>query len=193
MRANPPDYRTREEEREWMERDPVARFRHELVDTRRATTPMRLKELEESVEVELDHAVEFGRASAEPTVELMEASVYAPHQAVTEPADRSGPERTMAEALNQALYAELEGDARVFVMGEDVGLIGGLFQVRRGRGEKFGEPRVRDTPISEATFVGAGVGAAIAGLRPVVEIQIWALFAMTMDKVVNRAAKFRFM
>jgi 2-oxoisovalerate dehydrogenase E1 component len=193
MRANLPDYRTREEEREWMERDPVARFRHELVDTRRATTPMRLKELEESVEVELDHAVEFGRASAEPTVELMEASVYAPHQAVTEPADRSGPERTMAEALNQALYAELEGDARVFVMGEDVGLIGGIFQVTRGLREKFGEDRVRDTPISEATFVGAGVGAAIAGLRPVVEIQIWDFIAMTMDQVVNQAAKFRFM
>jgi 2-oxoisovalerate dehydrogenase E1 component len=193
MRANLPDYRTREEEREWMERDPVARFRHELVDTRRATTLMRLKELEESVEAELDHAVEFGRASAEPTVELMEASVYAPHPAVTEPADRSGPERTMAEALNQALYAELERDARVFVMGEDVGLIGGIFQVTRGLREKFGEDRVRDTPISEATFVGAGVGAAIAGLRPVVEIQIWDFIAMTMDQVVNQAAKFRFM
>jgi 2-oxoisovalerate dehydrogenase E1 component len=193
MRANLPDYRTREEEREWMERDPVARFRHELVDTRRATTSMRLKELEESVEVELDHAVEFGRASAEPTVELMEASVYAPHPAVTEPADRSGPERTMAEALNQALDAELERDARVFVMGEDVGLIGGIFQVTRGLREKFGEDRVRDTPISEATFVGAGVGAAIAGLRPVVEIQIWDFIAMTMDQVVNQAAKFRFM
>jgi 2-oxoisovalerate dehydrogenase E1 component len=193
MRANLPDYRTREEEREWMERDPVARFRHELVDTRRATTLMRLKELEESVEAELDHAVEFGRASAEPTVELMEASVYAPHPAVTEPADRSGPERTMAEALNQALDAELERDARVFVMGEDVGLIGGIFQVTRGLREKFGEDRVRDTPISEATFVGAGVGAAIAGLRPVVEIQIWDFIAMTMDQVVNQAAKFRFM
>jgi 2-oxoisovalerate dehydrogenase E1 component len=193
MRANLPDYRTKEEEREWMERDPVSRFRHELVDARRSTTPIRLKELEEAVEVELDHAVEFGQASAEPTVELMEASVYAPHQAATEPADRSGPERTMAEALNQALHAELERDKRVFVMGEDVGLIGGIFQVTRGLREKFGDERVRDTPISEATFVGAGVGAAIAGLRPVVEIQIWDFIAMTMDQVVNQAAKFRFM
>ena len=193
MRANLPDYRTREEERRWMERDPVARFGAELVDTRRVVTPLRLKELEESVEVELDRAVEFGKASPEPTVEIMEASVLAPHPAVTEPADRSGPERTMAEALNAALGQEMERDERVFVMGEDVGLIGGIFQVTRGLREAFGDERVRDTPISEATFVGAGVGAAIAGLRPVVEIQIWDFIAMTMDQVVNQAAKFRFM
>jgi len=81
----------------------------------------------------------------------------------------------------------------VFVMGEDVSLIGGIFGVTRGLREAFGEDRVRDTPISEATFVGAGVGAAIAGLRPVVEIQIFDFVAMTMDQVVNQAAKFRYM
>jgi pyruvate/2-oxoglutarate/acetoin dehydrogenase E1 component len=84
-------------------------------------------------------------------------------------------------------------DPRVFVMGEDVGLIGGIFQVTKGLRDRFGEDRVRDTPISEATFVGAGVGAAVAGRRPVVEIQIWDFIAMTMDQVVNQAAKFRYM
>jgi len=78
-------------------------------------------------------------------------------------------------------------------MGEDVGLIGGIFGVTRGLRERFGEDRVRDTPISEATFVGAGVGAAIAGLRPVVEIQIFDFVALTMDQLVNQAAKFRYM
>src|SRR2546422_583201 len=87
----------------------------------------------------------------------------------------------------------MERDERVFVMGEDVGLIGGIFGVTRGLRERFGEDRVRDTPISEATFVGAGVGAAIAGLRPVVEIQIFDFVALTMDQLVNQAAKFRFM
>ena len=169
MRANLPDYRTKEEEREWMERDPIARLRAEL--ERRGATVMRLKELEESVEAELDRAVRFATASAEPTVEIMEASVYAPHAPAAEPADRRGPERTMAEALNEALHVEMTRDERVFVMGEDVSLIGGIFGVTRGLRDKFGEDRVRDTPISEATFVGAGVGAAIAGLRPVVEIQ----------------------
>ena len=192
MRANLPDYRTKEEEREWMERDPIARLGHHLVESRHVT-PIRLKELEERVEVELDRAVEFAKASPEPSVELMEASVYAPHVEVREPAPTGGRELTMAEALNEALHGEMQRDARVFVMGEDVGLIGGIFGVTRGLREKFGEDRVRDTPISEATFLGAGVGAAIAGLRPVVEIQIFDFVAMTMDQIVNQAAKFRYM
>ena len=192
MRANLPEYRTKEEERAWVERDPIARFANDLKD-RKLATPMRLKELEESVELELDGAVEFAKTSAEPTVELMEASVYAPRVEVAEPTVKAGRDLTMAEALNEALRGEMERDARVFVMGEDVGLIGGIFGVTRGLREKFGEDRVRDTPISEATFLGAGVGAAIAGLRPVVEIQIFDFVAMTMDQIVNQAAKFRYM
>jgi pyruvate/2-oxoglutarate/acetoin dehydrogenase E1 component len=78
-------------------------------------------------------------------------------------------------------------------MGEDVGLIGGIFAVTRGLREQFGEDRVRDTPISEATFLGTGVGAAIAGMRPIVEIQIFDFVALMMDQIVNQAAKFRFM
>jgi 2-oxoisovalerate dehydrogenase E1 component len=192
MRANLPDYRTKEEEREWMERDPIARFANDLKDGKLATA-MRLKELDETVELELDRAVEFAQASPEPTVEMMESSVYAPRAEVSEPAVRTGRDLTMAEALNEALRGEMERDARVFVMGEDVGLIGGIFAVTRGLREKFGEDRVRDTPISEATFLGAGVGAAIAGLRPIVEIQIFDFIAMTMDQIVNQAAKFRYM
>ncbi|HXG02078.1 MAG TPA: alpha-ketoacid dehydrogenase subunit beta, partial [Candidatus Binatia bacterium] len=80
-----------------------------------------------------------------------------------------------------------------FVMGEDVGLIGGIFGVTRGLRERFGEDRVRDTPISEATFCGMGVGAAAAGLRPVVEVQIFDFVTLMMDQIVNQAAKFRFM
>jgi 2-oxoisovalerate dehydrogenase E1 component len=193
MRANLPDYRTKEEEREWTERDPIARFGNALVEEKRAT-PMRLKELEESVEIELDRAVEFAKQSKEPTVELMESSVYAPHVEVSSPEPPAGRrEVTLAEALNEAIRGEMERDERVFVMGEDVGLIGGIFQVTKGLREAFGEDRVRDTPISEPTFVGAGVGAAIAGLRPIVEIQIWDFIAMAMDQIVNQAAKFRFM
>jgi 2-oxoisovalerate dehydrogenase E1 component len=191
MRANLPDYRTKEEEREWMARDPIARVKPDL--ERAGTTLMRMKELEEAVELELDRSVTFAKGSAEPTVDVMESSVYAPHAPASEPTDRRGPERTMAEALNEAMHAEMTRDERVFVMGEDVSLIGGIFGVTRGLREKFGEERVRDTPISEAGFLGAGVGAAIAGLRPIVEIQIWDFIAVTMDQVVNQAAKFRYM
>src|SRR5437773_66250 len=113
-----------------MEKDPIARLREEM--ERRGASVMSLKELEESVEAELDRAVRFATASIEPTVEIMESSVYAPHAPATEPTDRRGPERTMAEALNEALHAEMARDERVFVMGEDVSLIGGIFGVTRG-------------------------------------------------------------
>src|SRR5260370_17867572 len=120
MGGNPPEYRTKEEEREWMERDPIARVRAEL--ERRGATVMKLKELEESVELELDRAVAFATASAEPTIEVMESSVYAPHATATEPADRSGPERTMAEALTEAFHAAMARDERVLVTDDDVSL-----------------------------------------------------------------------
>jgi len=191
MRANLPDYRTKEEELEWRERDPIGLVERRLLDA--GVPAVRLKELREEVERELDEAVRFGMGSPEPTVELMESCVYAPHAIVREPEDRRGRERTVAEALNEALHQEMTRDGRVFVMGEDVGLIGGIFQVTRGLRDRFGEGRVRDTPISEPSFVGTGVGAAVAGMRPVVEIQIWDFIAMTMDQIVNQAAKFRYM
>jgi len=78
-------------------------------------------------------------------------------------------------------------------MGEDVGETGGIFQVSKGLFDAFGADRVRDTPISEATFVGCGIGAAIAGMRPIVELQIFDFVALTMDMLVNQAAKFRYM
>ena len=193
MRANLPDYRTKDEEQAWIERDPIGRVETRLLDDK-VTTSLQLKELREAVELELDEAVRFGEQSAEPRVELLDEVVYAPHVVVREPAPPPGSrEITFAQALNEALHGEMERDERVFVMGEDVSLIGGIFQVTRGLREKFGEDRVRDTPISEATFLGAGVGAAICGARPVVEIQIFDFVALTMDQIVNQAAKFRFM
>jgi 2-oxoisovalerate dehydrogenase E1 component len=194
MRANLPQYRTEAEEREWIARDPIGRFEQHLLDGG-FVTAARLKELREAVEVELDEAVRFAQASPEPTVALMEASVYAPHIEVREVAPPPSPAReiTFAQALGEALAQEMERDGRVFVMGEDVGLIGGIFGVTRGLRERFGDDRVRDTPISEATFCGMGVGAAAAGLRPVVEVQIFDFVTLMMDQIVNQAAKFRFM
>ena len=191
MRANLPAYRTKKEELEWMEKDPVARVERRLIDM--GATDINLKEMRLRVEGELDAAVAYGSESPEPTIEIMEAAVYAPHARVTEPASRAGRELTFAEALNGALHGEMARDERVFLMGEDVGLIGGIFQVSRGLRDRFGEDRVRDTPISEPSFVGMGVGAAVAGMRPIVEIQIWDFVAMTMDQIVNQAAKIRYM
>jgi 2-oxoisovalerate dehydrogenase E1 component len=104
-----------------------------------------------------------------------------------------GRELTMSEALNEALYEEMERDPGVFVVGEDIAAIGGLFQVTSGLLEKFGPGRVIDAPISEAAQAGAGVGAALVGCRPVVELQIADFVSLVMDQVVNHAGKWRYM
>jgi len=97
------------------------------------------------------------------------------------------------EALNQALREEMEADERVFIMGEDIGVFQGAFKVTEGLLEEFGEKRVRDTPISENTIVGAGVGAAMAGLRPIVEIMTINFALLAMDQIINCAASIHYM
>lgn len=100
---------------------------------------------------------------------------------------------TYRDALNQALREEMQRDESVFLMGEDIGVWGGSFVVTQGLYKEFGERRVRDTPISEDGFVGAGIGAALAGLRPVVEIMTINFSLLATDQVVNHAAKIRYM
>ena len=97
------------------------------------------------------------------------------------------------EALNAALREEMSRDERVVLMGEDIGVFGGAFKVTDGLLEEFGESRVRDTPISENTIVGMGVGAAMAGLRPVVELMTINFSLLAFDQIVNHASKIHFM
>jgi pyruvate dehydrogenase E1 component beta subunit len=101
---------------------------------------------------------------------------------------------TYREALREALREEMRRDSTVFLLGEDIGKYwGGAFKVTEGLAEEFGEERVRDTPISESTIIGAGVGAAITGMRPVAEIMFGDLTALAMDQIANQAAKIRYM
>ncbi len=97
------------------------------------------------------------------------------------------------EALNQALREELTRDERVMLMGEDIGVFGGAFKVTDGLLEEFGEKRIRDTPISENTIVGLGVGAAMTGLRPVVELMTINFALLALDQIVNHAAHIHYM
>jgi pyruvate dehydrogenase E1 component beta subunit len=99
----------------------------------------------------------------------------------------------MREALRDALAEEMRRDEKVFVMGEDVGVFQGAFKVTEGLLDEFGERRVRDTPISENTIVGTGVGAAMVGLRPVVEIMTVNFSLLAMDQIVNHAASIPYM
>ena len=97
------------------------------------------------------------------------------------------------EALNAALREEMERDETVFLMGEDIGVFNGAFKVTNGLLDEFGEKRVRDTPISENTFVGMGVGAAMAGLRPVVELMTINFSLLATDQIINHAAAIHYM
>jgi len=102
-------------------------------------------------------------------------------------------EMTYREAIKQALREELRNDERVFMMGEDIAEFGGTFKVSLGLLEEFGPRRIRNTPLSETAILGAAVGAAATGLRPIAEIMYSDFFTVTLDQVVNQAAKMRFM
>ncbi len=103
------------------------------------------------------------------------------------------PEITFTQAINDALREEMRKNPDIIIMGEDVGIAGGVRGVTKGLYEEFGEERVRDTPISEATIAGVGVGCAITGLRPVVEIMYSDFLGICMDEVMNKMAKWRYM
>ena len=96
------------------------------------------------------------------------------------------------QILCEALAQEMEQDDTVFLLGEDIGLLGGIYQVTKGLADRFGTKRVIDTPISESGFVGMAIGAAMMGMRPVVELMFADLFPVCMDQIVNTAAKTRF-
>ena len=99
---------------------------------------------------------------------------------------------TYLEAIRQGIWEEMERDSRVFVLGEDVGLYGGAFKVTEGLLQRFGEDRVVDTPISESAIVGAAIGAALMGMRPIAEMQFADFISCAFDQITNFAAKCRY-
>ena len=102
-------------------------------------------------------------------------------------------EITYAQAINEAMSEEMRKNEHVFLMGEDVGIYGGAFGISVGMVQEFGEERVRDTPISEAVIAGAAAGAAVTGMRPIAEIMFSDFMTISMDQLVNQAAKMRYM
>ena len=197
--GDPQQYRSRTERQEARERDPVARLANRLGED-----PARHRA---DAERDIDTAFAAGPTGAWPDGGDVERHVYAPDPpgppapAAAPPAER---EITFLEAVNEALNEAMRADDSVIVLGEDIsggaglggpleGAMGGTFGATKGLLGKFGPSRVRDTPISEAGFVGAATGAALAGLRPVVDL-MWASFApYCFDQIFNQAAKMRYM
>ncbi len=187
MRANLPAYRAKADEDRWRAQDPIARAAAAL-----GLSAAELAALEAEATAEVEAAVAFARASPEPTLEHLAPAVLAPFQPpAPEPPAGSRP-LNYAQAITEAIGQEMERDERVFVVGEDVGGIGGIFGLTRGLLDRF-PGRVLDTPISEQAIGGLAVGAALAGRRPIAEIQLFDFVTLMMDMIVNQAAKARFM
>ncbi len=163
------------------------------------------EELDQATKEKLDRAMAYSEASPEPSPDEVYTDVYAPFnftqadiEAEQELRQRVRDDANMrqisyAQALQEAAREEMKRDQRVFIMGEDVGLYGGAYGATRGLYDEFGEWRVIDTPISEATIGGAAVGAAMAGMRPIAEIMYVDFTPLAMDQIANQGAKNRYM
>jgi 2-oxoisovalerate dehydrogenase E1 component len=204
-RSDPRAYRTKQEEADWKARDPIPRFITWLAESG-VCTQEEVEAVEANARQAIEVATSFALESPFPAPEELERFVYAPFHWIPADYERertlrarckaSGPATKKIrywEAIRDALREEMLRDPSVFVMGEDVGLYGGAYGATRGLFEEFGEERVRDTPISEATIGGAAVGAAMAGMRPVAEIMYVDFTLLAMDQIANQGAKNRYM
>jgi 2-oxoisovalerate dehydrogenase E1 component len=190
--GDPQRYRTPEEMQAGEARDPL--LHHARFLRSRGIGDDAIGALETSVAPELDAAVEAARRLDAPAITTLSDFVTRPRPAWPEPpalSDDAPVFRTM-DAIRTALEVELADDDHVFVAGIDVGAGGNVFGLMRGLHDRFGD-RVRDTPISETAIMGLGVGAAMAGMRPVVELMYLDFVGVCLDQLLNQAAKMPFM
>lgn len=202
--SDPRAYRTKEEEKEWKDRDPVKVMKQNMKSVGMLSDE-EFDGLNKAVKAKLKTAMDYSNKSAPADPSELETDVFAPfHFTIKDIKDEAAlrekvkqdstmREITYAEAIQEALREEMIKDEHVFLMGEDVGLYGGAYGASRGLFEEFGEWRVIDTPISEATIGGAAVGAAMAGMRPVAEIMYVDFTPLVIDQVANQGAKNRYM
>ncbi len=193
MRANLPRYRSEDEETDWQARDPIERLKSRLAASG-TLEASGFDGIAHAAESEVQDAIAWAEARPEPDTPTAQSLVTAPPrvQGPVEP-PAGGRMLSYGRAINEAIRQEMERDESVFILGEDVGKIGGIFGVTRTLQERFGEDRVRDTPIAEGAISNCGVGAAMMGMRPIVEIQLFDFVSLMMDAIVNQAAKARFM
>jgi 2-oxoisovalerate dehydrogenase E1 component len=188
-------YRSKEEAEEWLSKDPIARMKEHLL-ARGVLAQSELDRIDAEEKGKVRSALEFARRSPWPRPEESVDSVFErasePSEPLIEPGDR---EITFGEAITEAMRQEMERDSRVILLGEDVrvGLGGGAFGCSTGLHEQFGDQRVLDTPISESAFIGASIGSASVGLRPIVELQFIDFFGVAMDQIYNQMAKIHYM
>jgi pyruvate/2-oxoglutarate/acetoin dehydrogenase E1 component/TPP-dependent pyruvate/acetoin dehydrogenase alpha subunit len=188
-------YRSKEELEEWLRRDPISRIEKHLL-SQRLLSQTDLDSIRANERAKVDKAIEFAKSSPWPKPEESLLSVFEEAVEVSEPFLELGArEITFGEAITEAMRQEMERDSRVILLGEDVrvGLGGGAFGCSTNLHEQFGDLRVLDTPISESAFIGAAIGAASTGLRPIAELQFIDFFGVAMDQIYNQMAKIHYM
>jgi 2-oxoisovalerate dehydrogenase E1 component len=188
--GDPQRYRDPETDHSWLARDPIDRVRRQIQECF-ATV---VDDIDAAVHAEVDDAVAWALAQPEPTAGTLADYLTPPARSVISetPLPAGAEPIRMSRAIRAALRHELATDPRVFIAGIDVGAGGNVFGLTRGLIEDF-PGRVRDTPIAESAIVGMGIGAAMAGLHPIVEIMYSDFIAVCFDQVINQAAKLRYM
>ena len=197
-------YRDKQEVAQWEKKGPVKRLIQWLKENHQCED-IELDRIESEIQLEIEEAILFSESGEwEPVADLCK-DVYSPTEELTSPdtfskkspttLDKKSASAivTYREALRAGLDEALIKDERVFLMGEDVGRYGGCYAVSKGLFEAFGAERIIDTPLCESGFVGAGIGAALGGMRPIVEIMTVNFSLLAMDQIVNTAATLRHM
>ena len=188
-------YRTKEEVEAWRAKGPVLRFQNWLEESG-LIHPEDVSEITAEVDKEIAEAVSFAEAGKPEPIEDLTKYVMAPERPAprAETVSSGEPvETTYREAVKAGIVEAMTQDDRVFLMGEDVGRYGGCYAVSKGLLDTFGPDRIRDTPLSESGFTGAGIGAAIAGMRPIVEVMTVNFSLLALDQILNTAATYRHM
>ncbi|AXI54082.1 1-deoxy-D-xylulose-5-phosphate synthase (plasmid) [Pseudoseohaeicola sp. NH-UV-7] len=188
-------YRDKAEIAEWREKGPIVRFQGWLLENG-LIHEADIAKMTTEIDAEIAEAVAFAEAGVWEPVETLTKHVMSVEPASPQVAAEPAGERietTYREAVKQAIRGAMTGDERVFLMGEDVGAYGGCYAVSKGLMAEFGEDRIRDTPLSESGFTGAGIGAAAAGMRPIVELMTVNFSMLALDQILNTAATIRHM
>ena len=200
------EYRTKEEESAWKAVDPIEGFKAQLLAAK-VLDEKGIAAIEERVRDRNARAAKRAATAADPAAEDVLKYMYTDTKCETVPAEfakaeiiqpvtdikRADGQLTYKDAIREALYEEMQRDKRVIFYGEDVADYGGAFKVTKGLLEAFGRDRVFNTPISEACICGTAIGAAMAGLRPVVELMYFDFALMSSDQISNQAAKWHYM
>jgi pyruvate dehydrogenase E1 component beta subunit/2-oxoisovalerate dehydrogenase E1 component len=187
-------YRPKEEVTEWREKGPIVRFQTWAIQSGLLHEDD-VAAIKSDIAAEIVDAVAFAEGGTEEPVATLTQFVTSPDRPA--PPEIAPPtkmvETTYREAVKAAITDAMTRDDRVFLMGEDVGHYGGCYAVSKGLLDQFGPDRIRDTPLSESGFTGAGIGAAIAGMRPIVEVMTVNFSLLALDQIMNTAATLRHM